>query len=104
MFLFLFQAIDSYIKFLAVCKKIGDVTVEALAYNCLGVDHMLLACPLSEVSFIYLDMYQYRYLIYSALYRDLGTIRIKTYQKMLKNCWKKQFTTTTGDDTLCYPE
>jgi tetratricopeptide (TPR) repeat protein len=44
------KAIDSYLKFLSVCKKIGDITVEALAYNCLGVDYMLLACPPSEPS------------------------------------------------------
>jgi len=35
-------AIDSYKKFLQVCKAIGDVHGEALAYNCIGVDYMKL--------------------------------------------------------------
>jgi tetratricopeptide (TPR) repeat protein len=34
------QAIDQYKKFLQVCKAIGDVHGEALAYNCIGVDYM----------------------------------------------------------------
>jgi hypothetical protein len=44
------QAIEAYKKFLGVCTKTGDTVVEGLAYNCLGVDCMLLACPLSEGS------------------------------------------------------
>lgn len=35
-------AIDQYKKFLQVCKAIGDVHGEALAYNCIGVDYMKL--------------------------------------------------------------
>jgi tetratricopeptide (TPR) repeat protein len=34
------QAVDQYKKFLQVCKAIGDVHGEALAYNCIGVDYM----------------------------------------------------------------
>ena len=33
-------AVESYKKFLQVCKAIGDVHGEALAYNCIGVDYM----------------------------------------------------------------
>ena len=33
-------AVDQYKKFLQVCKAIGDVHGEALAYNCIGVDYM----------------------------------------------------------------
>jgi len=36
------QAVESYKKFLQVCKAIGDVHGEALAYNCIGVDYMKL--------------------------------------------------------------
>ena len=35
-------AVDQYKKFLQVCKAIGDVHGEALAYNCVGVDYMKL--------------------------------------------------------------
>ena len=35
-------AVDQYKKFLQVCKAIGDVHGEALAYNCIGVDYMKL--------------------------------------------------------------
>ena len=35
-------AIEQYKKFLQVCKAIGDVHGEALAYNCIGVDYMKL--------------------------------------------------------------
>jgi len=35
-------AVESYKKFLQVCKAIGDVHGEALAYNCIGVDYMKL--------------------------------------------------------------
>jgi hypothetical protein len=31
--------VANYKKFLAVCKSIGDVHGEALAYNCIGVDY-----------------------------------------------------------------
>lgn len=34
------SAVDQYKKFLQVCKAIGDVHGEALAYNCIGVDFM----------------------------------------------------------------
>ena len=37
------QAIEHYQKFLQVCKAIGDVHGEALAYNCIGVDFQKLA-------------------------------------------------------------
>ncbi len=33
-------AVEQYRKFLMVCKAIGDVHGEALAYNCVGVDYM----------------------------------------------------------------
>lgn len=33
-------AVEQYQKFLQVCKAIGDVHGEALAYNCIGVDFM----------------------------------------------------------------
>lgn len=36
------MAIDQYKRFLQVCKAIGDVHGEALAYNCIGVDYMKL--------------------------------------------------------------
>ena len=44
------KAIESYGKFLSVCEKMGDPVIEGLAYNCLGVDCMLMACPPSEGS------------------------------------------------------
>lgn len=34
------QAVAEYKKFLQVCRAIGDVHGEALAYNCIGVDYM----------------------------------------------------------------
>lgn len=37
------KAIASYKKFLEVCKLIGDVHGEGLAYNCIGVDYLLLS-------------------------------------------------------------
>jgi tetratricopeptide (TPR) repeat protein len=37
------KAIEFYGQFLNVCKSIGDVHGEALAYNCIGVDYQLLA-------------------------------------------------------------
>ena len=33
------QAVAYYKKFLKVCKSIGDIHGEALAYNCIGVDY-----------------------------------------------------------------
>ena len=36
------DAINQYQKFLQVCRAIGDVHGEALAYNCVGVDYMKL--------------------------------------------------------------
>lgn len=36
------EAIAQYQKFLQVCRAIGDVHGEALAYNCVGVDYMKL--------------------------------------------------------------
>jgi tetratricopeptide (TPR) repeat protein len=36
------EAVDQYEKFLTVCRAIGDVHGEALAYNCIGVDYMKL--------------------------------------------------------------
>jgi hypothetical protein len=33
------KAVDCYKKFLEVCKMIGDVHGEGLAYNCIGVDY-----------------------------------------------------------------
>jgi len=36
------EAISQYQKFLQVCRAIGDVHGEALAYNCIGVDFMKL--------------------------------------------------------------
>jgi len=36
------EAIAQYQKFLQVCRAIGDVHGEALAYNCIGVDYMRL--------------------------------------------------------------
>jgi tetratricopeptide (TPR) repeat protein len=33
-------AVEQYKKFLQVCRAIGDVHGEALAYNCIGVDCM----------------------------------------------------------------
>lgn len=44
------EAIENYRKFLSVAKKMGDVTNQCLAQNCLGTDHMLIACPPSEGS------------------------------------------------------
>jgi hypothetical protein len=37
------DAITHYKRFLQVCRSIGDVHGEALAYNCIGVDYQLLA-------------------------------------------------------------
>ena len=37
------KAVDCYKRFLNVCKAIGDVHGEGLAYNCIGVDYLLLA-------------------------------------------------------------
>lgn len=37
------KAIEFYKKFLTVCKTIGDIHGEALAYNCIGVDYQKLA-------------------------------------------------------------
>lgn len=34
------MAVEQYKKFLQVCRAIGDVHGEALAYNCIGVDYM----------------------------------------------------------------
>ena len=36
------EAISQYQRFLQVCRAIGDVHGEALAYNCIGVDYMKL--------------------------------------------------------------
>lgn len=36
------KAVESYEKFLQVCKSIGDSHGEALAYNCIGVDYQML--------------------------------------------------------------
>ncbi len=33
------RAVEFYKKFLQVCKSIGDIHGEALAYNCIGVDY-----------------------------------------------------------------
>ena len=37
------NSITYYKKFLAVCRNIGDIHGEALAYNCIGVDYLLLS-------------------------------------------------------------
>ena len=37
------KAVEEYKKFLQVCRAIGDVHGEALAYNCVGVDYMKIA-------------------------------------------------------------
>lgn len=37
------KAVEFYKKFLQVCKAIGDIHGEALAYNCIGVDYQKLA-------------------------------------------------------------
>lgn len=37
------QAIEAYRRFLQVCKQIGDLHGEGLAYNCIGVDYQLLS-------------------------------------------------------------
>ena len=37
------EGINNYKKFLQVCKTVGDVHGEALAYNCIGVNYQLLA-------------------------------------------------------------
>ena len=37
------KALDCYKKFVAVCQKLGDVSGEALAYNCIGVDFQHMA-------------------------------------------------------------
>jgi tetratricopeptide (TPR) repeat protein len=37
------KAVEEYKRFLQVCRAIGDVHGEALAYNCIGVDYMKLA-------------------------------------------------------------
>lgn len=39
----LLNAIECYEKFLSICKTVSDQHGEALAYNCLGVDHQILA-------------------------------------------------------------
>ena len=39
------KAIEQYRKFLSVSKSTQDALGQALAYNSLGLDHMLLACP-----------------------------------------------------------
>ena len=50
------DAIAQYQKFLQVCRAIGDVHGEALAYNCIGVDYM----KLGEIDPIYMnDAIQY---------------------------------------------
>ena len=37
------SAIKQYQNFLVICKSIGDIHGEALAYNCIGVDYQLIA-------------------------------------------------------------
>jgi len=42
------SAVEQYKKFLQVCRAIGDVHGEALAYNCIGVDFMKLGASNSN--------------------------------------------------------
>lgn len=46
------QAIEIYQQYADLCEEMGDVTGVACAYNCLGVDYMLLACPPSDSGFV----------------------------------------------------
>eukprot|EP00903_Cladosiphon_okamuranus_P019702 g18105.t1 len=39
------KALDSYKKFLVVCKALKDPFLEGVCHNCMGVDYMLMACP-----------------------------------------------------------
>ncbi|CAM9122170.1 unnamed protein product, partial [Ascophyllum nodosum] len=39
------RALESYRKFLAVCKSLNDPQMEGVCHNCMGVDYMLMACP-----------------------------------------------------------
>ncbi|CAM9619135.1 unnamed protein product [Ectocarpus fasciculatus] len=39
------KALESYKKFLAVCKTLKDPFIEGVCHNCMGVDYMLMACP-----------------------------------------------------------
>ena len=43
-------AMTSYKKFLTLSQQINDSVGEALAYNCMGVNQMNVACPLNEGS------------------------------------------------------
>lgn len=44
--------IENYKLYLNICKELGDSTGEATAYNCLGVNYMMLACPSSDAGFL----------------------------------------------------
>ncbi|CAM9465820.1 unnamed protein product, partial [Discosporangium mesarthrocarpum] len=39
------RALESYKKFLVVCKNLKDKLIEGLCNNCMGVNCMLMACP-----------------------------------------------------------
>jgi len=46
------QAIDSYKQYYSICKEIKDRAAEAVACNCIGVNFMFLASPISDAGVI----------------------------------------------------
>jgi len=44
----LVKGLEYYCRFLEVCQAINDVLGLGLAYNCLGVNCMYLACPVES--------------------------------------------------------
>lgn len=46
------QAIDSYKQYYSICKDIKDRGAEAVACNCIGVNYMFLASPVSDAGII----------------------------------------------------
>jgi tetratricopeptide (TPR) repeat protein len=46
------KAIENYQLYADLCEEMGDSAGAACAYNCLGVDFMLLACPPSDTGFV----------------------------------------------------
>ncbi len=46
------KAIEVYQQYADLCEEMGDPAGVSCAYNCLGVDYMLLACPPSDSGFV----------------------------------------------------
>jgi len=46
------KAIEIYQQYADLCEEMGDAAGVACAYNCMGVDYMLLACPPSDSGFV----------------------------------------------------